>query len=95
VWALLEAIAGRGFTGTLLRHDDWEIDPETGSRVSFAAAAFSEPAEVPERPPRAVRAAGSAASGGPPEARPRRGERGGSGAVPAAGDASRETPRAC
>jgi AmmeMemoRadiSam system protein B len=42
VWALLEAIAGLGLAGTLLRHDDWEIDPGTGSRVSFAAAAFSE-----------------------------------------------------
>lgn len=41
VWALLAAIEGRGWRGTLLRHDDWEIDPETGSRVSFAAVAYA------------------------------------------------------
>jgi AmmeMemoRadiSam system protein B len=40
VWTMLAAIEGRGWTGTLLRHDDWEIDPETGSYVSFAAVAY-------------------------------------------------------
>jgi hypothetical protein len=43
VWALLATIAGRGFEGTLLRHDDWEIDEGTASWVSFAAVAFAEP----------------------------------------------------
>ncbi len=41
VYALLSAIEGRGWRGTLLRHDDWEIDPDTGSRVSFAAVAYA------------------------------------------------------
>lgn len=40
-WALLETLRGRGLAGTLLRHDAWEIDPETGSHVSFAAMAFA------------------------------------------------------
>jgi MEMO1 family protein len=43
VWALLATIAGRGWRGTLLRHDDWEIDPDTGSWVSFAAVAYDAP----------------------------------------------------
>jgi AmmeMemoRadiSam system protein B len=43
VWALLATIEGRGWRGTLLRHDDWEIDADTGSWVSFAALAFAEP----------------------------------------------------
>jgi AmmeMemoRadiSam system protein B len=40
-WTLLAALAGSGLSGTLLRHDEWEIDPETGSHVSFAAMAFA------------------------------------------------------
>ena len=40
-WALLAAIEPQGWRGTLLRHDAWEIDPDTGSRVSFCAIAWA------------------------------------------------------
>jgi AmmeMemoRadiSam system protein B len=39
-YVLLKAIEGRGLAARLLRHDRWEIDPETGSHVSFAAVAY-------------------------------------------------------
>jgi AmmeMemoRadiSam system protein B len=39
-WVLLSALQGRGMAGRLLRHDLWEIDPGTGSHVSFCAAAY-------------------------------------------------------
>ena len=39
-YVLLAALADRGLEGRLLRHDAWEIDPETGSHVSFAAVAY-------------------------------------------------------
>jgi MEMO1 family protein len=40
-YVFLAAIAGEGVRGTLLRHDEWRIDPETRSHVSFAAMAFA------------------------------------------------------
>jgi MEMO1 family protein len=40
-WTLLEVLRGRGLHGTVLRHDEWEIDADTGSHVSFAAVAYS------------------------------------------------------
>jgi AmmeMemoRadiSam system protein B len=39
-YVVLETLRGRGLAGTVLRHDAWEIDPDTGSHVSFAAVAF-------------------------------------------------------
>ena len=40
-WTLLEALRDRGLSGTVLRHDAWEIDPATSSHVSFAAIAYA------------------------------------------------------
>ena len=40
VYAMLLALEGSGLPGRLLRHDAWEIDPDTGSHVSFAAIAY-------------------------------------------------------
>jgi AmmeMemoRadiSam system protein B len=39
-WTLLETLRHHGLTGTVLRHDAWEIDPATKSHVSFAAIAY-------------------------------------------------------
>jgi AmmeMemoRadiSam system protein B len=39
-YVLLGAISGGASPGVLLRHDAWEIDPDTGSHVTFAAMAF-------------------------------------------------------
>jgi AmmeMemoRadiSam system protein B len=41
-WVFLAALAGRGVGGRLLRHDVWQIDPASGSHVSFAAMAFED-----------------------------------------------------
>jgi hypothetical protein len=39
-WLLLSVLEGDGPPGRLLRHDAWEIDPATGSHVSFCAIAY-------------------------------------------------------
>jgi predicted mannosyl-3-phosphoglycerate phosphatase (HAD superfamily) len=39
-WALLAALSGSGLAGRLLRHDAWQIDPETRSHVSFCSIAY-------------------------------------------------------
>jgi AmmeMemoRadiSam system protein B len=44
VYVFLHALRDAGLEGRLLRHDAWEIDPETGSHVSFAAVAYGPPA---------------------------------------------------
>jgi hypothetical protein len=41
---VLRAIEGEGLAARLLRHDRWEIDPDTGSHVSFAAVAYGRDA---------------------------------------------------
>lgn len=41
-WMLLAALEGRNLEGRLLRHDVLEINPSTGSHVSFAAVAWRE-----------------------------------------------------
>jgi len=46
-WTLLSVLEGTGVTGSVLRHDAWEIDRETGSRVSFAAVAYGAAAPAP------------------------------------------------
>ena len=40
-YVFLAAIAGTVQQGTPLRHDSWEIDPDTGSHVTFAAMAYA------------------------------------------------------
>jgi AmmeMemoRadiSam system protein B len=52
-YVVLEALRGRPLSASVLRHDVWEIDPDTGSHVSFAAVAFG-PDEGPA-PDRAAR----------------------------------------
>jgi MEMO1 family protein len=47
-YVLLKAIEGRGLSSRLLRHDRWEIDPDTGSHVSFAAVAYGRGGETEE-----------------------------------------------
>ncbi len=42
-YVFLRAIEGWGLAGRSLRHDLWEIDPETGSHVSFATVAYVRP----------------------------------------------------
>jgi AmmeMemoRadiSam system protein B len=51
-YVLLSAIAGRGLEGRLLRHDRWEIDPDSGSHVSFAAVAYGHADPRATRPGR-------------------------------------------
>jgi AmmeMemoRadiSam system protein B len=46
-YVLLAALAGTGLEGRLLRHDIWEIHPETHSHVSFATVAFT-PRSTPD-----------------------------------------------
>jgi AmmeMemoRadiSam system protein B len=55
-YAFLQAIraqglgaTGGGAPGTLLRHDEWEIDPATKSHVSFAAVAYASAESGPPR----------------------------------------------
>ena len=40
-YVFLSAISGERARGTLLRHDEWRIDPATESHVSFAAMSFA------------------------------------------------------
>jgi AmmeMemoRadiSam system protein B len=47
-WVFLRALAGTGLAAQPLAHAVWEIDPDTGSHVSFAAVAYAPaPAAVP------------------------------------------------
>lgn len=39
-WTLLETLAGAPLESRLLRHDAWEIDPTSGSHVTFAAVSW-------------------------------------------------------
>jgi len=39
-WTLLETLAGSSLESRLLCHDAWEIDPTSGSHVTFAAVAW-------------------------------------------------------
>jgi AmmeMemoRadiSam system protein B len=43
-YVFLRAIEGWGLSARPLRHDLWEIDPSTGSHVSFASVAYVRPA---------------------------------------------------
>jgi len=43
-YVVLRAIEGEGLAARVLRHDRWEIDPDTGSHVSFAAVAYGRDA---------------------------------------------------
>ena len=40
IWVLLETLAGAPLVGRVLRHDAWEIDPTSGSQVTFAAVSW-------------------------------------------------------
>ncbi|MHC5010687.1 MAG: AmmeMemoRadiSam system protein B [Planctomycetota bacterium] len=40
-YVLLETLAETGLTGSVLGHDMWEIDAETGSHVSFCTVAYA------------------------------------------------------
>ena len=43
---LLATLESTGVRGRLLRHDDWEIDATTKSRVSFATVAYVDEEDV-------------------------------------------------
>jgi AmmeMemoRadiSam system protein B len=45
-YVFLRAIEGWGLSGRPLRHDLWEIDPTSGSHVSFASVAYVRPPET-------------------------------------------------
>ena len=40
IWTLLETLADEPLESRLLRHDAWEIDPISGSQVTFAAVSW-------------------------------------------------------
>ena len=40
IWTLLETLADEPLESRLLRHDAWEIDPTSGSQVTFAAVSW-------------------------------------------------------